>query len=135
MGMLPLPNNRTSLANAVAVDGDIIYLIGSFGNRHSMLLSSLHCIVSCCLKKDISQGLTHRLSSRAQRHRIWMLAHLIDWSCGQTPTLGFRSAISTTPTLPFCLISWLQRPRCSTTMLSTLGLSSLSTRSSMDPQS
>jgi hypothetical protein len=37
MGRLPLPNNRTSLANAVAVDGDIIYLIGSFGNHLSML--------------------------------------------------------------------------------------------------
>jgi hypothetical protein len=28
---MPLPNNRTSLANAVAVQGDVVYLMGSFG--------------------------------------------------------------------------------------------------------
>lgn len=31
LGQLPLPNNHTSLANAVAVEGDVVYLMGSFG--------------------------------------------------------------------------------------------------------
>lgn len=38
LGQLPLPNNHTSLANAVAVEGDVVYLMGSFGNRLLKLL-------------------------------------------------------------------------------------------------
>ena len=32
MAQLPLPNNDTSLGNAVAVEGGIVYMMGSFGN-------------------------------------------------------------------------------------------------------
>jgi hypothetical protein len=35
MAQLPLPNNDTSLGNAVAVEGDIVYMMGSFGNGFS----------------------------------------------------------------------------------------------------
>jgi hypothetical protein len=34
MGQLPLPNNDTTLANAVAVDGSTVYMMGSFGDCH-----------------------------------------------------------------------------------------------------
>ena len=41
IGQLPLPNNETSLANAVAIDGDIVYLMGSFGSTGKAFITRI----------------------------------------------------------------------------------------------
>jgi hypothetical protein len=49
MAQLPLPNNDTSLANAVAVEGGIVYMMGSFGIG---LLKRCVCIPFCIMVKS-----------------------------------------------------------------------------------
>lgn len=54
IGQLPLPNNQTSLGNAVAVDGDNVYLIGSFGSNAQAFITRISA-------QDMSTGAYDRM--------------------------------------------------------------------------
>jgi hypothetical protein len=59
MGQLPLPNNQTSLANAVAVDADIVYLMGSFGRWDPL---QPHFVICPSCRDDVMQEAQAALS-------------------------------------------------------------------------
>jgi hypothetical protein len=67
MGQLPLPNNDTSLANAVAVDGNTIYLIGSFGDCYfleALVGVASYCVISRDDAGTDSQAFITRISAQ-----------------------------------------------------------------------